>query len=217
MQWTWHKPARERLEAVFSSLHFSRCLMILNLPTSEPPINVDGSVLSDQKALPAGFINSTERWYGTPYLANGISVEQLKSLDNAAVDMDGIWKLPGSNRFIPDDIALVPGNTNLKPSLVHSAETSGANPSRSQVWHALDNSFDSPKQVYFLKFCYPTAHLWLLLVFFHHNSFCNLFAVHTLGNVLPLSTCSFCSCPSYCCRPVEIHYEQFATSGIICI
>lgn len=139
--------------------------MILNLPTSEPPINVDGSVLSDQKALPAGFINSTERWYGTPYLANGISVEQLKSLDNAAVDMDGIWKLPGSNRFIPDDIALVSGNTNLKPSLVHSAETSGANPSRSQVWHALDNSFDSPKQVYFLKFCYPTAHLWLLLVF----------------------------------------------------
>jgi len=42
----------------------------------------------------------------------------------------------------------------LKPSLVQSADTSGANPSKSQVWHALDNSFGSPKQYSHLEtFC----------------------------------------------------------------
>ncbi len=126
--------------------------MILNLPANQPPVNVDGSLLSDQGELPIGIVNSTERWYGTPYLATGVSLEQLKSLDNAAIDMDGVWKLPGSNRFIPDDVTLVSGSSDVKPSLVHSAKTSGTNPSRSQVWHALDNSFGSPKQVYFLHF-----------------------------------------------------------------
>jgi secreted Zn-dependent insulinase-like peptidase len=151
LQWTWQTPASDRLEEVFRTIRFGRCLMMLNLQTNSPPVNFDGSVISDQGALPAGFINGTERWYGTPYLATGISVEQLISIENSAAHMDNVWKLPGNNRFLPDDVMLVSGSDS-KPSLVHSAEKSGAFPSRSQVWHALDNSFGSPKQVRIVLF-----------------------------------------------------------------
>jgi secreted Zn-dependent insulinase-like peptidase len=129
--------------------------MMLTLPTNSPPVSFDGSVLSDNSALPAGYFNGTERWYGTSYLATGISLEQLRSIDDAGAHMDSRWKLPGENHFIPDDVSLVTGNTDVKPALIHSADTSGAKPSTSQVWHALDNSFGSPKQVCFI-FCIVT-------------------------------------------------------------
>jgi len=155
MPWTWLQPDGDRLGEFLSSLQLGRCLMILSLPSSNPPVSFDGSVLSEHAALPAGFINGTEQWYGTPYLATGISLEQLQSIDEAGAHMDNRWKLPGDNRFIPEDISLVTGNTDLKPHLVHSADTLGRNPSKLQVWHALENSFGSPKQVYFILPAHP--------------------------------------------------------------
>lgn len=145
--WTWEKPDKERVDALFGSLQLGRCLMMLNLPTNSPPVSFDGSVLSEQAAVQAGFINGTEKWYGTPYLATGISLEQLQAIDGAAAYLDSNWKLPAGNRFIPEDVSLVSGKTDLQPYLLHSAQLSGSSPSKSQVWHALDTSFGSPKQV----------------------------------------------------------------------
>lgn len=151
LQWSWQQPDSDRLDALLSSLQLGRCLMMLTLPSDNPPVNFDGS------ALPAGFINGTERWYGTPYLAAGVSLEQLRSIDDAGAHMDSRWKLPGGNRFIPEDVSLVAGSTDANPHLVHSADHSGGSSAKSQVWHALDNSFGSPKQVksYLFLSCWP--------------------------------------------------------------
>jgi hypothetical protein len=145
--WTWEKPDEDRVNALFSSLKLGRCLMMLNLPTNSPPVSFDGSLLSEQAAVQAGFINGTEKWYGTPYLATGISLEQLQAIDGAAAHLDSHWKLPAGNRFIPEDVSLVSGKTDVEPNLSHSAQLSGSSSSKSQVWHALDTSFGSPKQV----------------------------------------------------------------------
>lgn len=145
--WTWEVPDNDRVNALFDSLKLGRCLMMLNLPTDSPPVSFDGSVLSEQAAVQAGFINGTEKWYGTPYLATGIPLEQLQAIDGAAPHLDGHWKLPAGNRFIPEDVSLVSGATDLEPHLLHSAQLSGSNPMQGHVWHALDNSFGSPKQV----------------------------------------------------------------------
>ena len=147
LQWTWQMPKSDGLDALFSSLQLGRCLMILTLPTNFPPVRFDGSVLKEEDTLPSEWINGTERWYGTPYLATGVTPQELQLLDDAGAQMDSLWTLPGGNRFTPEDVSLVTGESDLKPSLVQSDDTSGANPSKSQVWHALDNSFGSPKQV----------------------------------------------------------------------
>jgi secreted Zn-dependent insulinase-like peptidase len=145
--WTWQTPDNDRINALFGSLQLSRCLMMLNLPLNSLPVTFDGSELSEQAAVEAGFINGTEKWYGTPYLATGISLEQLQSIDAAAAHLDTHWKLPAKNRFIPQDVSLVSGNTDVQPYILLSSQLSGPNPANSQVWHALDNSFGSPKQV----------------------------------------------------------------------
>jgi secreted Zn-dependent insulinase-like peptidase len=112
---------------------------------NESPLSFDGTLLSQKRNLEV--INGTERWYGTPYLATGISHEELRSLSDAGARMDSDWKFPGDNPFIPQDISLVGGDSDLNPSLVLSLSASSANPSESQVWHAADTSFGSPKQV----------------------------------------------------------------------
>ncbi len=210
MPWTWLQPDGDRLGAFLSSLQLGRCLMILTLPSSSSPVSFDGSVLSEHAALPVGFINGTEPWYGTPYLATGISLEQLRSIDEAGAHMDSRWKLPGDNRFIPEDVSLVTGNTDLKPHLVHSTDSLGRNPSKSQVWHALDNSFGSPKQVYFILPAHPNiASITQNFIFGPEI----LPAVLALGNILLFSPSCFRSHLCHCNCHVKIDRKQFAASG----
>jgi secreted Zn-dependent insulinase-like peptidase len=210
LDWTWKQPDSGRLETILSSVQLGRCLMMLTLPTNSPPVSFDGSVLSENSALPAGYINGTERWYGTTFLATGISLEQLRSIDDAGAHMDSRWKLPGENHFIPDDVSLVTGNTDVKPALIHSADTSGAKPSTSQVWHALDNSFGSPKQVCFIFFILTTMQLQISFrdaKSIHGPQ--NLVAVLALGNVLLFPTGCFCLFLCHCFSHVKIDFKHF--------
>jgi secreted Zn-dependent insulinase-like peptidase len=147
LQWTWQMPDSDRVDSLFGSLQLGRCLMMLILPTNSHPVSFDGSVLTEQAALPEGWFNRTELWYGTPHLVTGVTPQQLQSLDTAGAHLDNQWTLPAGNRFAPEDMSLVSGDSDLTPSLVQSADTTGANPAKSQVWHARDNSFGSPKQV----------------------------------------------------------------------
>ncbi|KAM9366027.1 insulin-degrading enzyme isoform 2-T2 [Pholidichthys leucotaenia] len=85
-----------------------------------------------------GQTDKTEEWYGTQYKQEAISEDTIKKWDNA--DLNGKFKLPMKNEFIPTNFEIYPleNNAPLVPTLIKDT-------AMSKVWFKQDDKFFLPK------------------------------------------------------------------------
>ncbi len=90
------------------------------------------------------------RWYDAAYTVTSLDPATLAGQPNQALASQ--LALPAPNPFIPDDLALVPGQSMPHPILLGSRADQGL-----KVWFARDTRFDTPKANVYLSLRSPAT------------------------------------------------------------
>ncbi|XP_067091869.1 insulin-degrading enzyme isoform X1 [Osmerus mordax] len=99
-----------------------------------------------------GQTDRTEEWYGTQYKQEAISDEVIKKWANA--DLNGQFKLPMKNEFIPTSFEIYPLEKDSP-----SAPTLIKDTAMSKVWFKQDDKFFLPKACLNFEFFSPFAYV----------------------------------------------------------
>ncbi|KAM4730097.1 insulin-degrading enzyme isoform 1-T1 [Anableps anableps] len=99
-----------------------------------------------------GQTDRTEEWYGTQYKQEAISEESIKKWANA--DLNGKFKLPMRNEFIPTNFEIYPleKDSPSVPTLIKDT-------AMSKVWFKQDDKFFLPKACLNFEFFSPFAYV----------------------------------------------------------
>uniref|UniRef100_A0A3Q4HSF2 Insulin-degrading enzyme n=1 Tax=Neolamprologus brichardi TaxID=32507 RepID=A0A3Q4HSF2_NEOBR len=99
-----------------------------------------------------GQTDMTEEWYGTQYKQEAISEETIKKWANA--DLNGKFKLPMKNEFIPTNFEIYPleKDSPSVPTLIKDT-------AMSKVWFKQDDKFFLPKACLNFEFFSPFAYV----------------------------------------------------------
>uniref|UniRef100_A0A3B1IZC7 Insulin-degrading enzyme n=1 Tax=Astyanax mexicanus TaxID=7994 RepID=A0A3B1IZC7_ASTMX len=99
-----------------------------------------------------GQTDKTEEWYGTQYKQESISDEVIKKWQNA--DLNGKFKLPMKNEFIPTNFEIYPleKDSPSYPTLIKDT-------AMSKVWFKQDDKFFLPKACLNFEFFSPFAYV----------------------------------------------------------
>ncbi|XP_047206876.1 insulin-degrading enzyme isoform X1 [Girardinichthys multiradiatus] len=99
-----------------------------------------------------GQTDQTEEWYGTQYKQEAISEDSIKNWANA--DLNGKFKLPMKNEFIPTNFEIYPleKDTPSVPALIKDT-------AMSKVWFKQDDKFFLPKACLNFEFFSPFAYV----------------------------------------------------------
>uniref|UniRef100_A0A668VMV7 Insulin-degrading enzyme n=1 Tax=Oreochromis aureus TaxID=47969 RepID=A0A668VMV7_OREAU len=99
-----------------------------------------------------GQTDMTEEWYGTQYKQEAISEETIKKWANA--DLNGKFKLPMKNEFIPTNFEIYPleKESPSVPTLIKDT-------AMSKVWFKQDDKFFLPKACLNFEFFSPFAYV----------------------------------------------------------
>ncbi|EPY81998.1 insulin-degrading enzyme isoform 4 [Camelus ferus] len=99
-----------------------------------------------------GKTDRTEEWYGTQYKQEAISDEVIKKWQNA--DLNGKFKLPTKNEFIPTDFEILSLEKDATPypSLIKDT-------AMSKLWFKQDDKFFLPKACLNFEFFSPFAYV----------------------------------------------------------
>uniref|UniRef100_A0A672HBZ5 Insulin-degrading enzyme n=1 Tax=Salarias fasciatus TaxID=181472 RepID=A0A672HBZ5_SALFA len=99
-----------------------------------------------------GKTDKTEEWYGTQYSQEAISEETIQNWANA--DLNGKFKLPMKNEFIPTNFEIYPLEKDAPavPSLIKDT-------AMSKVWFKQDDKFFLPKACLNFEFFSPFAYV----------------------------------------------------------
>uniref|UniRef100_A0AAX7U6Y9 Insulin-degrading enzyme n=1 Tax=Astatotilapia calliptera TaxID=8154 RepID=A0AAX7U6Y9_ASTCA len=99
-----------------------------------------------------GQTDITEEWYGTQYKQEAISEETIKKWANA--DLNGKFKLPMKNEFIPTNFEIYPleKDSPSVPTLIKDT-------AMSKVWFKQDDKFFLPKACLNFEFFSPFAYV----------------------------------------------------------
>uniref|UniRef100_A0A3Q0QWJ7 Insulin-degrading enzyme n=1 Tax=Amphilophus citrinellus TaxID=61819 RepID=A0A3Q0QWJ7_AMPCI len=99
-----------------------------------------------------GQTDKTEEWYGTQYKQEAISEETIKKWANA--DLNGKFKLPMKNEFIPTNFEIYPleKDSPSVPTLIKDT-------AMSKVWFKQDDKFFLPKACLNFEFFSPFAYV----------------------------------------------------------
>ncbi|XP_026869912.2 insulin-degrading enzyme isoform X4 [Electrophorus electricus] len=127
-------PLEEILAAEYMLEDFRPDLIEMVLKKLQPE-NVRVAVVSKSFE---GQTNKTEEWYGTQYKQESISDEVIKKWQNA--DLNGKFKLPMKNEFIPTNFEIYPLEKDAPayPSLIKDT-------AMSKVWFKQDDKYFLPK------------------------------------------------------------------------
>ncbi|KAK2490270.1 hypothetical protein MC885_013819 [Smutsia gigantea] len=99
-----------------------------------------------------GKTDRTEEWYGTQYKQEALSDEMIQKWQNA--DLNGKFKLPTKNEFIPTDFEILPleKEATSYPSLIKDT-------AMSKLWFKQDDKFFLPKACLNFEFFSPFAYV----------------------------------------------------------
>ncbi|XP_039639497.1 insulin-degrading enzyme isoform X1 [Perca fluviatilis] len=99
-----------------------------------------------------GQTNKTEEWYGTQYKQEAISEESIEKW--ASADLNGKFKLPMKNEFIPTNFEIYPleKDSPSVPALIKDT-------AMSKVWFKQDDKFFLPKACLNFEFFSPFAYV----------------------------------------------------------
>uniref|UniRef100_A0A667Z4I5 Insulin-degrading enzyme n=2 Tax=Myripristis murdjan TaxID=586833 RepID=A0A667Z4I5_9TELE len=99
-----------------------------------------------------GQTDKTEEWYGTQYKQEAICDEVIKKWQNA--DLNGKFKLPMKNEFIPTNFEIYPLEKDSSPVPTLIKDTA-----MSKVWFKQDDKFFLPKACLNFEFFSPFAYV----------------------------------------------------------
>uniref|UniRef100_A0A4W4EGY2 Insulin-degrading enzyme n=1 Tax=Electrophorus electricus TaxID=8005 RepID=A0A4W4EGY2_ELEEL len=141
-------PLEEILAAEYMLEDFRPDLIEMVLKKLQPE-NVRVAVVSKSFE---GQTNKTEEWYGTQYKQESISDEVIKKWQNA--DLNGKFKLPMKNEFIPTNFEIYPLEKDAPayPSLIKDT-------AMSKVWFKQDDKYFLPKACLNFEFFSPFAYV----------------------------------------------------------
>uniref|UniRef100_UPI00398EDA0B insulin-degrading enzyme isoform X1 n=2 Tax=Pristiophorus japonicus TaxID=55135 RepID=UPI00398EDA0B len=99
-----------------------------------------------------GQTDKTEKWYGTQYKQEAIGADVIQKWQNA--DLNGKFKLPVKNEFIPTNFEILPLENDALPfpSLIKDT-------AMSKVWFKQDDKFFLPKACLNFEFFSPFAYV----------------------------------------------------------
>uniref|UniRef100_A0A7M4FBZ3 Insulin degrading enzyme n=1 Tax=Crocodylus porosus TaxID=8502 RepID=A0A7M4FBZ3_CROPO len=99
-----------------------------------------------------GKTDRTEQWYGTQYKQEAVSDEVIKKWQNA--DLNGKFKLPMKNEFIPTNFEILPLEKDAAPYPALIKDTA-----MSKLWFKQDDKFFLPKACLNFEFFSPFAYV----------------------------------------------------------
>ncbi|XP_078079642.1 insulin-degrading enzyme isoform X1 [Mustelus asterias] len=99
-----------------------------------------------------GQTDKTEKWYGTHYKQEAIGADVIEKWQNA--DLNGKFKLPMKNEFIPTNFEILPLENDAPPFPTLIKDTA-----MSKVWFKQDDRFFLPKTCMNFEFFSPFAYV----------------------------------------------------------
>ena len=151
--------------------------LICNILQQMTPRNVRVTVVGQKFS---GMTNQTEKWYGTPYSVCNILQSTLQTWEDAGIDAK--FYLPSTNKFIPENLNLLPvmENTSSHPILIQETNFR-------KLWYKQRESSSTPKSSIFLNI--TSSHAKHDLPSFHHylNLFEDLFTDSVMKHSYPAS------------------------------
>ncbi|XP_078421077.1 insulin-degrading enzyme isoform X1 [Cetorhinus maximus] len=99
-----------------------------------------------------GQTDRTEKWYGTQYKQEAIGADVIQKWQNA--DLNGKFKLPVRNEFIPTNFEILPLENDAPPFPTLIKDTA-----MSKVWFKQDDKFFLPKACLNFEFFSPFAYV----------------------------------------------------------
>uniref|UniRef100_A0A8C5MX61 Insulin-degrading enzyme n=1 Tax=Leptobrachium leishanense TaxID=445787 RepID=A0A8C5MX61_9ANUR len=141
-------PLDEALAAEYLLEEFRPDLIEMVLDKLQPE-NVRVAIVSKSFE---GQTDQTEEWYGTQYKQENISEEAIKNWQKA--DLNGKFKLPMKNEFIPTNFEILPLEKDATPYPALIKDTA-----MSKVWFKQDDKFFLPKACLNFEFFSPFAYV----------------------------------------------------------
>lgn len=93
------------------------------------------------------------QWYNTQWQQEPLSAQQLNQPANVALASQ--LALPQANPFIPENLAMLSGNTMTQPEQLLSADGIASNNGNIELWYARDTHFGTPKANVYLSLRTP--------------------------------------------------------------